>query len=182
MFCRFNMFHLVFIDLRLTIYCTICEHLEAINHITDTSVSTKWWANTEGWWTWIISMWMNFWWVISHVVTYSSSWSDFRQYSPKNLEYLGDKVMSTKLHNVAISHHSTALSLYQLFLQGVLLEWCKAYLVTRSWKQMLDNTNQVFCSPVHVSCVHPSLSGDHAQSGVARGIMQVYMWQEIMKK
>ena len=51
--------------------------------------------------------------------------------------------MDAQRYNEAISHYSTALSLNLPSPQGILAKRSKALLATGSWKQALDDANQV---------------------------------------
>ena len=79
--------------------------------------------------------------------------------------------MDAQRYNEAISHYSTALSLNFPSPQSVLIKRSKALLATGSWKQALDDANQVrhFCL-MEVNLVNPSSSGDHTRSVVATGL------------
>ena len=96
--------------------------------------------------------------------------SDFRQRSFKKLEHFGDTAMDAQRYDEAISHYSTALSLNSPSPQGILIKRSKARVATGSWKQALDDANQVhhFCL-VKVNLVDP-LSGNHTRSVVAMGL------------
>ncbi|KAF8441381.1 hypothetical protein L210DRAFT_3503460 [Boletus edulis BED1] len=63
------------------------------------------------------------------------------QHSSKELERLGDAAVGAKRYNEAISHYSTALSLISS--QTILIKRSKAWFATRSWKEALDDANQV---------------------------------------
>jgi tetratricopeptide (TPR) repeat protein len=73
--------------------------------------------------------------------------SDFRQRSLKKLEHLGDTAVDGQRYDEAISLYSTALSLDPPSSQGVLIKRSKALVATGSWKQAIDDANQVhnFC-------------------------------------
>jgi hypothetical protein len=73
-------------------------------------------------------------------------------------------------YDEAISHYSTALSLNFPFPQGVLIKRSKARVATGSWKQAVDDANQVhYFSLVGVNIVDP-LSGNRTRSIVAMGL------------
>ena len=61
--------------------------------------------------------------------------------------------MDAQRYDEAISYYSTALSLNPPSPQGILIKRSKARVATRSWKQAVDDANQVrnFCLRVH-SC------------------------------
>ena len=68
---------------------------------------------------------------------------DFRQRSCKRLEHLRDTAVDAQRYDEAISHYSTALSINPPSLQGILTKQSKARVATGSWKQALDDANQV---------------------------------------
>ena len=73
---------------------------------------------------------------------------DFRQRSSKNLVHFGDTALDSQRHDEAVSNYTTALSLDPPSPQGILIKRSKAYLAAGSWKQALDDSNQVspfFC-------------------------------------
>ncbi|KAF8127633.1 hypothetical protein EV363DRAFT_1172205 [Boletus edulis] len=61
----------------------------------------------------------------------------------KQAERLGDRAMDGQRYDEAISHYSTALSLVSSSPQAILVKRSKATLATGSWKQALDDANQV---------------------------------------
>ena len=65
--------------------------------------------------------------------------------------------MDAQRYDEAISHYSTALSLNPPSIQGILIKRSKARVATGSWKQALDDANQVhhFCL-TEVNLVYPS--------------------------
>jgi hypothetical protein len=98
--------------------------------------------------------------------------SDFqvRQRSFKNLEHLGDTAMDARRYDEAISLYSTALSLDPPSHQSILVKRSKARVATGSWKQAVDEANQVHHFYfVEVNLVD-KLSGDHTRSIVAMGL------------
>ncbi|KAF8435996.1 hypothetical protein L210DRAFT_3549787 [Boletus edulis BED1] len=66
----------------------------------------------------------------------------FGQHS-KELERLGDTAMDALRHDEAISHYTTALYLVSSSPQAILIKRSKAWLATGSWKQALDDANEV---------------------------------------
>ncbi|KAF8135599.1 hypothetical protein EV363DRAFT_1321005 [Boletus edulis] len=64
------------------------------------------------------------------------------QRSFEELERLGDAAVDAKRYSEAISRYSTALSLISTS-QTILIKRSKAWLATRSWKEALDDANQV---------------------------------------
>ncbi|KAI9462971.1 hypothetical protein HD554DRAFT_1425706 [Boletus coccyginus] len=68
---------------------------------------------------------------------------DFRQRSSEKSEHLGDTAVDSQRHDEAISHYTTALSLDPPSPQGILIKRSKALTATGSWKQALDDANQV---------------------------------------
>jgi hypothetical protein len=95
---------------------------------------------------------------------------DFKQRSFKNLEHLGDTAVDTQRYDEAISRYSTALSLDYPSPQGILIKRSNAHVATGSWKQAVDDANQVhYFYLVEVNLVDP-LSGNHTRSIVAMGL------------
>ncbi|KAF8556431.1 TPR-like protein [Imleria badia] len=68
---------------------------------------------------------------------------DFSQRSSKELEHLGDTALGFQQYDDAISLYTTALSLNPPSPLGILIKRGKAFLATGSWKQALDDANQV---------------------------------------
>jgi hypothetical protein len=69
--------------------------------------------------------------------------SDFRRRSLKKLEHLGDKAVDAQRYHEAISYYSTSLSINSPAPQGILLKRSKARLAAGSWKQAVDDANEV---------------------------------------
>ncbi|KAF8414966.1 hypothetical protein L210DRAFT_3465597 [Boletus edulis BED1] len=67
---------------------------------------------------------------------------DLGQRSFEELERLGDAAIGAKRYNEAISHYSTALSLISTS-QTILIKRSRAWLASGSWKEALDDANQV---------------------------------------
>ncbi|KAF8123611.1 hypothetical protein EV363DRAFT_1272508 [Boletus edulis] len=67
---------------------------------------------------------------------------DFKQRTLEKLERLGDKAVDAERYDDAISPYSTALSLIPSS-QTILVKRSKAWLATGSWKQALEDANQV---------------------------------------
>jgi tetratricopeptide (TPR) repeat protein len=76
---------------------------------------------------------------------------DFRQRSSRKLEHLGDTAVDAQRYDEAISHYTTALSLNPPSPQDLLIKRSKAFLATGSWKQVLDDANQVHHFPPFAS-------------------------------
>ena len=70
----------------------------------------------------------------------------FTQSSFKKLEHLGDTAVDAQRYDEAISCYSAALSLNSASLRGILIKRSKAHVATGSWKQALDDANQVHTS------------------------------------
>ena len=83
--------------------------------------------------------------------------SEFRRRSFNKLEHLGDTAVDARRYDEAISLYSTALSLNPRLPQSILIKRSKARVATGSWKQAIDDANQVrhFCL-VEVNLVDPS--------------------------
>ena len=70
--------------------------------------------------------------------------------------------MDSQRYDEAISHYSTALSLDSHSPQGILIKRSKARVATGSWKQALDDANQVYhFYLMEVNLVDLSSSGNH---------------------
>ncbi|KAF8436010.1 hypothetical protein L210DRAFT_3549851 [Boletus edulis BED1] len=67
----------------------------------------------------------------------------FGQHSSKKLEHLGDTAVGVQRYDEAVSHYSTALSLILSSPQAILIKRSKARLATGSWKEALDDANEV---------------------------------------
>ncbi|KAG6372488.1 hypothetical protein JVT61DRAFT_7591 [Boletus reticuloceps] len=67
---------------------------------------------------------------------------EFRQRASKKLERLGDESVDAERYDVAISHYSSALSLISSS-QVIHIKRSKAWLATGSWRQALEDANQV---------------------------------------
>jgi tetratricopeptide (TPR) repeat protein len=85
--------------------------------------------------------------------------SDFKHRSFKKLEQLGDTAVDAQRYDLAISHYSLALSLNPPSPQSILIKRSKARLETGSWKQAIDDANQVYCLTEFI-LVDPSSSGN----------------------
>ncbi|KAF8439913.1 hypothetical protein L210DRAFT_3760855 [Boletus edulis BED1] len=68
---------------------------------------------------------------------------DFGQRSSEKLAHLGDTAADAQRYDEAISHYTFALSLDPHSAQSILIKRSKAFLETGSWKQALDDANQV---------------------------------------
>ena len=100
--------------------------------------------------------------------------SDFRQRSFKKLEHLGDTAVDAQRYDEAISRYSIALSLDSPSPLGILIKRSKARVATGSWKQALDDANQVHRFYfMGVNLVHPSSSsGHHTRPGITMGLRE----------
>ena len=89
------------------------------------------------------------------------------------MERLGDTAVDSQRYDEAISHYLTALSLDLPSPQSILTKRSKACLATGSWKQALDDANEVrhLCL-VEVNLADPSLSGNQTRSVVAMGLRE----------
>ncbi|KAF8435972.1 hypothetical protein L210DRAFT_3549697, partial [Boletus edulis BED1] len=67
----------------------------------------------------------------------------FGQRCSKKLEHLGDTAVGIQRYDEAVSHYSTALSLILSSPQAILIKRSKARLATGSWKEALDDANEV---------------------------------------
>ena len=81
--------------------------------------------------------------------------------------------MDAQRYNEAISHYSTALSLYFHSGEGlrILIQRYKAHVATGSWTQAVDDANQVHhFYPMEANLVDASSSGNHTRPVVAVGL------------
>ncbi|KAG6377836.1 WD40-repeat-containing domain protein [Boletus reticuloceps] len=69
--------------------------------------------------------------------------SSHSQRSSEELAHLGDIAAHAQRHDEAISHYTTALSLDTPSPQSILVKRSKAFLETGSWKQALDDADEV---------------------------------------
>ena len=76
---------------------------------------------------------------VAHVVVLS----DFMQRAADKPEDLGDAAAAAQRYDKAISLYTTALSLKPHSPQGILMKRSKMYMTVGSWKQALDDANQV---------------------------------------
>lgn len=56
---------------------------------------------------------------------------------------LGSTALNAKRYDEAVLHYTTALSLNPPSPQGILIKRSKAYMASRTWKEALDDANQV---------------------------------------
>ncbi|KAF8436821.1 hypothetical protein L210DRAFT_3547707 [Boletus edulis BED1] len=96
----------------------------------------------------------------------------FGQHS-KKLERLGDTATDALRHDEAISHYTTALHLVSSSPRAILIKRSKVLLATGSWKQALDDVNEVIAldpsSPWGYEIKHAALhkGGDYDNATVA---------------
>ncbi|KAF8555005.1 TPR-like protein [Imleria badia] len=114
----------------------------------------------------------------SKLVETHPEWAlDFRQRSFKKFEHLGDTAVDTQQYDEAISHYSTALSLDLPFPKEILTKRIKAFMSTGSWKQAVDDANQVIMldpsSPWGYEMKHAALhkAGDYDDAVDALEVM-----------
>ncbi|KAF8436838.1 hypothetical protein L210DRAFT_3631882 [Boletus edulis BED1] len=90
----------------------------------------------------------------------------------KKLERLGDTATDALRHDEAISHYTTALYLVSSSPQAILIKRSKAWLAIGSWKQALDDANEVIAhdpsSPWGYEIKHAALhkGGDYDNATV----------------
>ena len=78
--------------------------------------------------------------------------------------------MDARQYDEAVSYYSTALSL-DPSPQGIFIKRSKAHVATRSWKQAVEDANQVHHFYLtEVNLVDPSSSGNYTRSVVAMGL------------
>ncbi|KAF8555785.1 hypothetical protein OG21DRAFT_1460469 [Imleria badia] len=68
---------------------------------------------------------------------------DFSQRFCEKWEHLGDTAVDAERYDEAISHYTTSLSLNSPSPQSIFIKRSKAFLAIGSWKQALDDANQV---------------------------------------
>jgi hypothetical protein len=80
--------------------------------------------------------------------------SDFKQRCVEKLERLGDIAAEAKLHDEAIIHYSTALSLNLVIPQDIFAKRSKVWVAKGSWEDAIEDANQVchFCASQVRSC------------------------------
>jgi hypothetical protein len=78
----------------------------------------------------------------------------------KELEHLGDTAVDAQRHHEAVSYYSTSLTLNSPSPQGILIKRSKARMATGSWKQAVDDANQVLYI-VFISCMSILLTRYH---------------------
>ncbi|KAF8554675.1 hypothetical protein OG21DRAFT_1508679 [Imleria badia] len=110
---------------RVTIYRAIYERLETIDRIMDALECVNQMTSELG------------------EEQHQESVLDFRQRSSRKLEDLGDTAVDAQRYDEAISQYTTAVSLNPPSPQDLLIKRSKAFLATGSWKQVLDDANQV---------------------------------------
>lgn len=68
---------------------------------------------------------------------------EFRKRSFNKLEHLGDTASDIRQYDEAISNYTSALALNFPSPQSILIKRSKAFIATGSWKEALDDANQV---------------------------------------
>ncbi|KAF8430510.1 hypothetical protein L210DRAFT_3764535 [Boletus edulis BED1] len=97
----------------------------------------------------------------------------FGQRSSMKLERLGDTAVGVQRYDEAISHYSTALSVILSSPQAILIKRSKARLAIGSWKEALDDANEVIAldplSPWGYEMKHAALhkGGDYGNAADA---------------
>ncbi|KAF8546152.1 hypothetical protein OG21DRAFT_1215477 [Imleria badia] len=119
-----------FVVPRFSIYRALCERLETLDCLTDAKECLRQMVDELGEVTNLHGEQLE--WVLA-----------FRQRSSEKSEHLGDTAVDTQRYNDATSHYETALSLDHLSPQRILIKRCRAFLATGSWKQALDDANQI---------------------------------------
>ncbi|KAF8128175.1 hypothetical protein EV363DRAFT_1170862 [Boletus edulis] len=115
---------------RAEIYRAICDRLEVIDRIADAmecfhEMMSELGGETKGndeYRAWVL---------------------DFKQRSSEKLDHLGDTAVSAQRYDEAISHYSTVLSLTLFSPQAIFIKRSKARLASGSWKEALDDANEV---------------------------------------
>ncbi|KAF8451904.1 hypothetical protein L210DRAFT_1060427 [Boletus edulis BED1] len=106
---------------------------------------------------------------------------DFRERASENLERLGDKAVDAQRYDDAIARYSSALSLIPSPPQAILIKRSKVWLATGSWKQALEDANQVVSldpsSPWGYDMIHAALhkGGDYDNAVDALELMLTKM-------
>ncbi|KAF8123583.1 hypothetical protein EV363DRAFT_1356190, partial [Boletus edulis] len=114
------------------VYRALCERLETNNRIADAVECFQEMTNELGEET-------------TGLHGEHLAWAlDFKQRTLEKLEHLGDKAVDAKRYDDAISPYSTVLSLILIpSSHAILVKRSKAWLATGSWKQALEDANQV---------------------------------------
>ncbi|KAF8546776.1 hypothetical protein OG21DRAFT_1527604 [Imleria badia] len=128
-----------FMGLRFTVYRALCEHLEAIDRITD---ATECFHEMES--------------ELTHQTnSEQANWiQDFKSRCGGKLETLGDLAMNVRQHDEAISRYSAALSFSPTNPQDLHLKRSKARANKGLWNDALNDANEV---PEFFSCLGPLL-------------------------
>ncbi|KAF8430779.1 hypothetical protein L210DRAFT_3730379, partial [Boletus edulis BED1] len=116
---------------RFEIYRVVCEHLEAIDRVADAVECFHAMTSDLG---------------VETLGTHDEqlAWAlDLRQRASEKLERLGDMAVDVLRYDDAISHYSSASSPISSSPKAILLKRSKAWLATGSWKQALQDANQV---------------------------------------
>ncbi|KAF8546581.1 hypothetical protein OG21DRAFT_1102783 [Imleria badia] len=151
-----------FEDLGITIRQRQCEALYAVGRTRDAAECFHQMISELGEETYLHGEWID----------------DFRQRSSKKFEHLGDAAVNARGYDEAIFHYTTALSLNPPSPQGMLVKRSKAFLATGSWRQALDDANQVITldpsSPWGYEMKHAALhkAGDYDN---AVGVLEVML-------
>ena len=89
---------------------------------------------------------------------------DFRKRASKKPEHLGDTAANAQRYDEAVSLYTAALSFHPRSPQGLLIKRSKAYTALGSWKQALDDANQVHLfipgRPISLTRPHQVIEGD----------------------
>ena len=127
---------------RFTIYQIICECLETIGRITDASGCVRQMVDElidqanahDEQVQWVLGEW-------SRIPC--RCMLNLKCHCSGKLEGLGDTAMSAKLHDVAISQYSVALSLNPAAPQGLFIKRSEAYIAKSLWQDALNDANKV---------------------------------------
>ncbi|KAF8123581.1 hypothetical protein EV363DRAFT_1356177 [Boletus edulis] len=112
------------------VYRALCERLETIDRIADAVECFQEMRNELGE-------------EPTGLHEHHLAWAlDFKRRALEKLEGLGDKAVDAERYDDAISPYSTALSLIPSS-QAILLKRSKVWLATGSWKQAVEDANQV---------------------------------------
>ncbi|KAF8548910.1 hypothetical protein OG21DRAFT_1500722 [Imleria badia] len=137
-----------FMTPRSTTYQVVCEHLEAIDRITDAAECFRQMDSELG----------------QHTDSEREKWRmDFQSRCGRKLEDLGDLAMGARRHEEAISKYSAALSLDPINPQVLFVKRSKARANLGFWKDALNDANEVIManpsSPLGYERKHAALGG-----------------------